>query len=96
MLPTRVRQVQSIAMQEEVTDFDRYRYESFDGMEDAEDEMLLGASTLKKMREGAPAATEAAAEEETREDIQVDVSDIFPGAAEAETEMQAGVEDVTQ
>ena len=83
-------------MQEEVTDFDRYRYESFDGMEDAEDEMLLGASTLKKMREGAPAATEAAAEEETREDIQVDVSDIFPGAAEAETEMQAGVEDVTQ
>jgi len=83
-------------MQEEVTDFDRYRYESFDGMEDAEDEMLLGASTLKKMREGAPAATEAAAEEETREDIQVDVSDIFPGAAEAETEMQAGVEDVAQ
>lgn len=81
-------------MQEEVTDFDRYRYESFDGMEDAEDEMLLGASTLKKMREGAPAATEAAAEEETREDIQVDVSDIFPGAAE--TEMQAGVEDVAQ
>ena len=83
-------------MQEEVTDFDRYRYESFDGMEDAEDEMLLGASTLKKMREGAPAAAEATAEEEKREDIEVDVSDIFPGAAEAETEMQAGVEDVAQ
>ena len=44
-------------MQEEVSDFDRYRYtEGFDGMEDAEDEMLLGASTLKKMREGAPTA----------------------------------------
>ncbi len=83
-------------MQEEVTDFDRYRYESFDGMEDAEDEMLLGASTLKKMREGAPAAAEATAEEEKREDIEVDVSDIFPGAAEAETEMQTGVEDVAQ
>ncbi len=86
-------------MQEEVTDFDRYRYESFDGMEDAEDEMLLGASTLKKMREGAPAAAEATAEEETREDIEVDVSDIFPGAVEAETEMQTGVdvvEDVAQ
>jgi len=83
-------------MQEEVTDFDRYRYESFDGMEDAEDEMLLGASTLKKMREGTPAAAEATAEEEPREDIEVDVSDIFPGAAEAETEMQTGVEDVAQ
>ena len=83
-------------MQEEVTDFDRYRYESFDGMEDAEDEMLLGASTLKNMREGTPAAAEATAEEEPREDIEVDVSDIFPGAAEAETEMQTGVEDVAQ
>ncbi len=79
-------------MQEEVTDFDRYRYESFDGMEDAEDEMLLGASTLKKMREGAPATGGATTEEETREDIEVDVSDIFPDAAEAETEMQTGVD----
>ncbi len=42
-------------MQEEVTDFDRYRYESFDGMEDAEDELLLGASTLAKLRESVPA-----------------------------------------
>ncbi len=41
-------------MQDEVTDFDRYRYESFDGMEDAEDELLLGASTLKKLRETVP------------------------------------------
>lgn len=44
-------------LQEEVTDFDRYRYESFDGMEDAEDELLLGASTLAKLRESAPADT---------------------------------------
>lgn len=43
-------------MQEEVSDFDRYRYESFDGMEDAEDELLLGASTLAKLREKAPVA----------------------------------------
>ncbi len=79
-------------MQEEVTDFDRYRQESFDGMEDAEDEMLLGASTLRKMRENAPATDEAAAEEEPREDIQVDVSDIFPDAADAEAEIQTGVD----
>lgn len=79
-------------MQEEVTDFDRYRQENFDGMEDAEDEMLLGASTLRKMRENAPATSEAAAEEEPREDIQVDVSDIFPDAADAEAEIQTGVD----
>ncbi len=79
-------------MQEEVTDFDRYRQENFDGMEDAEDEMLLGASTLRKMRENAPATGEAAAEEEPREDIQVDVSDIFPDAADAEAEIQTGVD----
>ena len=68
-------------MQEEVTDFDRYRYETFDGMEDAEDEMLLGASTLKKMREGAPSA-EAVADVDIKEEIEIDVTDIFPGAAE--------------
>ena len=74
-------------MQEEVTDFDRYRYETFDGMEDAEDEMLLGASTLKKMREGAPVAAEATAnvEEDVKEEVDIDVSDIFPGATEEET-----------
>lgn len=42
-------------IQEEVTDFDRYRYETFDGMEDAEDELLLGASTLAKLRDTTPA-----------------------------------------
>ena len=68
-------------MQEEVTDFDRYRYETFDGMEDAEDEMLLGASTLKKMREGAPSA-EAVADVDIKEEIEIDVTDIVPGAAE--------------
>ena len=71
-------------MQEEVTDFDRYRYETFDGMEDAEDEMLLGASTLKKMREGAPTA-EATAEADVKEEIEIDVTDIFPGAEEETT-----------
>jgi small subunit ribosomal protein S2 len=53
-------------VQEEVTDFDRYRYESFDGMEDAEDELLLGASTLAKLRE--TAAARDLVEEETVED----------------------------
>ncbi|MCZ2114789.1 MAG: 30S ribosomal protein S2 [Anaerolineae bacterium] len=51
-------------LEEEVTDFDRYRYESFDGMEDAEDELLLGASTLAKLRE---TAVETEDEEEAGE-----------------------------
>jgi small subunit ribosomal protein S2 len=45
---------------EEITDFDRYRYETFDGMEDAEDELLLGESTLRKLREAVPAEPEEA------------------------------------
>ena len=58
-------------MQEEVTDFDRYRYESFDGMEDAEDELLLGASTLKKLREATPAEqVEAKPDEVSAEEIE--------------------------
>jgi len=58
-------------MQEEVTDFDRYRYESFDGMEDAEDELLLGASTLKKLREATPAdRVEATPDEVSAEEIE--------------------------
>ena len=57
-------------VEEEVTDFDRYRYETFDGMEDAEDEQLLGASTLAKLRETASAEAtdeEAVVEEPTAE-----------------------------
>lgn len=36
---------------EEITDFESYRYDDFDGMEDVEDEVLLGESTLAKLRE---------------------------------------------
>ena len=41
-------------------------------------------AALKKMREGAPAA-DAGVEEDVKEEIEIDVSDIFPGAAEEET-----------
>lgn len=36
---------------EEITDFDRYEYEDFDGMGNVEDDVLLGESTLAKLRE---------------------------------------------
>lgn len=37
-------------MDDVVTDIDGYAYQDFDGMEDAEDEVLLGESTLAKLR----------------------------------------------
>ena len=46
--------------------------------------MLRGASPVKKMREGAPAA-EATAEADVKEEIEIDVTDIFPAAQEEET-----------
>lgn len=39
------------ALDEEVTDIDGYAHEEFDGMEDADDEILLGESTLAKLRD---------------------------------------------
>ena len=38
---------------EEITDFDGYEYAEFDGMGNVEDEVLLGASTLAKLRQQA-------------------------------------------
>ncbi|MCL4803009.1 MAG: 30S ribosomal protein S2 [Anaerolineae bacterium] len=61
------------SVQEEVTDFDRYRYESFDGMEDAEDELLLGASTLAKLREKTPVVSDD--DEDLRSDIALDITE---------------------
>lgn len=49
---------------EEVSDIDSYDYDDFDGMEDAEDEQLLGASTLAKLREAEDDAAEADTEDE--------------------------------
>ena len=66
-------------MQEEVTDFDRYRYESFDGMEDAEDELLLGASTLAKLREKAPVE---GADDVVEELVNMDIEEFTSEATE--------------
>jgi small subunit ribosomal protein S2 len=38
---------------EEISDFDSYEYDEFDGMGNVEDEVLLGESTLAKLREQA-------------------------------------------
>lgn len=69
---------------EAITDFERYRYESFDGMEDAEDELLLGESTLRKLREAVPVEVE---EEMFESDVEAAIDD---GLAE---EIETGDED---
>jgi small subunit ribosomal protein S2 len=50
-------------IEEEISDFDSYEYEEFDGMGNVEDEMLLGESTLAKLREQTDAIDEESVEE---------------------------------
>lgn len=64
---------------EEVTDVDSYSA-GFDGMEDVDDEMLLGESTLAKMREAAADADEDALDDEDEfEDEHEDADDEVEG-----------------
>jgi small subunit ribosomal protein S2 len=71
-------------IQEEITDIGGYRYaESFDGMEDASDEILLGESTLAKLREAELPAREL--ERDDDEEIAAAISSPI-GADEEETE----------
>ena len=58
------------SMEEEITDFEGYEYAEFDGMSNVEDEMLLGESTLAKLREQAP--DELAPESDTDEEVVVE------------------------
>ncbi len=53
------------AADEDVANADGYSYEDYDTFQDADDEALLGESTLAKMREAEEAAAEVAAEVET-------------------------------
>jgi small subunit ribosomal protein S2 len=62
-------------MDEAITDIDGYAYEEFDGMEDAEDEILLGESTLAKLRDAEAVSTEEAEVEETEESETEDQSE---------------------
>ena len=55
------------SMDEAISDVDGYDYEDFDGMEDAEDEVLLGESTLAKLRD--VESEEAESEDELEDDF---------------------------
>ncbi|MCP4359576.1 MAG: 30S ribosomal protein S2 [Chloroflexi bacterium] len=58
---------------DEAVDIDTYKYDEFDGMEDADDEVLLGESTLAKMREAEQDEAEQA--EQDVEESAADTSD---------------------
>jgi len=75
------------ALDEEVTDVDAYEYEDFDGMEDAEDEVLLGESTLAKMREAEQLAAEEAEAEAKAETEEAEAEEA------EETEEETAVEE---
>ena len=70
------------AMDEEITDFEGYEYEEFDGMGNVEDEVLLGKSTLAKLREQAPDSSPT--EEEAVKEA-VDVAEEISQESESET-----------
>jgi small subunit ribosomal protein S2 len=74
--------VRKEAMDEEITDFEGYEYEEFDGMGNVEDEGLLGESTLAKLREQTPEA--APSEEEAVEEAVV-VAEEVSQQSESET-----------
>lgn len=64
------------AIAEEVTDLDAYAYEDFDELQDADDEVLLGASTLAKLREtGADTDEEDEALDEEDEELDEDTEE---------------------
>jgi len=50
-------------------------------MEDAEDEMLLGASTLAKLREKSAVDEAVANDDDTKEEVDVDIAEFSTEAA---------------
>ncbi|MCB8926367.1 MAG: 30S ribosomal protein S2 [Ardenticatenaceae bacterium] len=63
-------------MDEAITDVDGYGA-SFDGMEDVDDEVLLGESTLAKMREAAEDVEEVAEEDEEADFVDTDEDEAY-------------------
>ena len=63
-------------MDEAITDVDGYGA-SFDGMEDVDDEVLLGESTLAKMREAAEDVEEVAEEDEEADSVDTDEDEAY-------------------
>lgn len=62
-------------MDEAVMDIDGYTHEDFDGMEDAEDEVLLGESTLAKLRDVEVEEVEESETEDKAEDSSTESED---------------------
>jgi len=81
------------SMEEEITDFEAYEYAEFDGMGNVEDEKLLGASTLAKLRE--QTAEETVVDEDSEKEVVV-VEAEAAEAVEVIEEVKAEIEQVGQ
>jgi len=69
---------------EEISDFDSYEYQEFDGMGNVEDEVLLGESTLAKLRE--QAGSDDLDEEDVDAEIVKEIEAVFEDLADEEEE----------
>ena len=69
---------------EEISDFDSYQYQEFDGMGNVEDEVLLGESTLAKLRE--QAGSDDLDEEDVDAEIVKEIEAVFEDLADEEEE----------
>jgi small subunit ribosomal protein S2 len=69
---------------EEISDFDSYQYQEFDGMGNVEDEVLLGESTLAKLRE--QAGSDDLDEEDVDAEIVKEIEAAFEDLADEEEE----------
>ena len=69
---------------EEISDFDSYEYQEFDGMGNVEDEVLLGESTLAKLRE--QAGSDDLDEEDVDAEIVKEIEAAFEDLADEEEE----------
>ena len=85
---------------EEITDFDAYEYAEFDGMGNVEDEVLLGESTLAKLREQADDVEEetveavvAAVDAEIAEEIEAEVVEEIEAEVVAEIVAELEIEE---
>ena len=87
------RAMREAVSEEEITDFDAYEYAEFDGMGNVEDEVLLGESTLAKLREQAEVVTEEAVEEVAEAVVEAEIVEEIEAAVVEEIVQELEVEE---
>jgi small subunit ribosomal protein S2 len=87
------RAMREAVSEEEITDFDAYEYAEFDGMGNVEDEVLLGESTLAKLREQAEVVTEETVEEVAEAVVEAEIVEEIEAAVVEEIVQELELEE---